>query len=65
MERGKVPELRRTAVIQAAVTPSQRERIKAAAAYREMMTSEFLRGLALAEVERIEKEQARRQRGTK
>lgn len=65
MNRERPPELRRTTTFQASVTPSQKERIKAAAYAREMITSEFVRSVVLAEVEKIEREQARRERGSK
>ena len=67
MNRKKPLELRRTAAISTSVTPSQKDRIRAAAYVREQIPADFVRTIVLAEVERIEKEQAKqsRQRGTK
>lgn len=65
MNRKRAPELRRTAHISSTVTPSQKERIVAAAYAREQIVSDFVRTVVLAEVEKVEREQARQRRGTK
>lgn len=65
MNRKRAPELRRTAKLQSTVTPSQKERIVAAALAHEQIPADFVRTVVLAEVEKIEREQARRERGSK
>ena len=65
MNRKRAPELRRTAHISSTVTTSQKERIRAAAYTREQIPADFVRTVVLEAVEKIEKEQARQQRGTK
>lgn len=65
MNRKRAPELRRMAAIQSTVTLSQKERIVAAAFTREQIPADFVRTVVLEAVERVEKEQARREKGSK
>ena len=58
-------ELRRTAAIATSVTPSQKERVRSAAYYREQIPADFVRTVVLEAVEKIEREQARRERSSR
>lgn len=65
MNRKKPLELRRTAAISTSVTPSQKERIRAAAYAHEQIPADFVRTVVLEAVEKVEREQARREKGSK
>ena len=65
MNTKKPLELRRTAAISTSVTPSQKERVRSAAYYREQIPADFVRTVVLEAVEKAEREQARRERASK